>query len=98
MNNQKMEKLLTEVLDELRASTKEVERSNQLLQDLCCAVKYQAQEQKKEFVSSVEAGEMLSKSKYAILRWIKSGKLDAVCINRRYFITKSSLSRFLRHG
>ncbi|BBM87145.1 helix-turn-helix domain-containing protein [Candidatus Uabimicrobium amorphum] len=96
MSNSKIETLLEELIEQMSISNKEAEKSNQMLHKIYQSFEYQAHEQKKEFVSSAEAGQIISKSKYTVIRWIKSGRLDAVRINRRYFIAKSSLSRFLQ--
>ncbi|WP_372364808.1 helix-turn-helix domain-containing protein [Candidatus Uabimicrobium sp. HlEnr_7] len=97
--HEEQEKLnVQQVLEELKRSTNEIQKSNLLLQKICDSFRQQLNEQHKEFLSTKEAGEMISKTKYTILRWIKAGQIDAVCINRRYFINRSSLSRFIQHS
>ena len=83
------------LLEELKRSTDEIQKSNVLLQKIYHSFQQQLSDQQKEFLSTKEAGEMISKTKHTILRWIKAGRIEAVCINRRYFINRSSLSRFI---
>jgi len=48
-----------------------------------------------ELLYSEDVQEITGYSKEAVRRWIKSGKLNAIAINRRFCIAKSDLLRFL---
>ena len=48
-----------------------------------------------ELLFSEDVQEVTGYSKEAVRRWIKSGKLNGIVINRRFCIAKSDLLRFL---
>jgi hypothetical protein len=47
----------------------------------------------------VEAGQLLGgRSKWAVLRLIRAGKLDAVLVGRSYLVAHHEIERFIRFG
>ena len=51
--------------------------------------------ERKPYVSVPQAAKILRKSRIAIFKQVKSGKVEAVRIGKNYMITKTSLKRMI---